>query len=175
MFANAPKARLISEAASCPKDASFARQGKHNWKQQVLRLAVLLCYLTEKAFSDFCGGSWTLASPQKCGSAAYQRWNRACGAVKSKAYAIGEIVRCAHGEIKSVILRSRISSRSGFTHRRWISPVRKDGFNWKQQVLRLAVFMARPAGFEPATYRFVAGHSIRWATGAFTIQSALLF
>ena len=47
------------EAASCPKDASFARQGKHNWKQQVLRLAVFLCYPTEKDLLDFCGGSWT--------------------------------------------------------------------------------------------------------------------
>ena len=28
-------------------------------------------------------------------------------------------------------------------------------------------FMARHAGFEPATYRFVAGHSIHWASGAF--------
>ena len=29
-------------------------------------------------------------------------------------------------------------------------------------------FLARPGGFEPTTYRFVAGHSIHWATGAFT-------
>ena len=27
-------------------------------------------------------------------------------------------------------------------------------------------FLARPGGFEPPTYRFVAGHSIRWAKGA---------
>ena len=27
--------------------------------------------------------------------------------------------------------------------------------------------MARPGGFEPSTYRFVAGHSIHWAKGAF--------
>ena len=30
-------------------------------------------------------------------------------------------------------------------------------------------FMARPRGFEPLTYRFVAGHSIRGAKGAFFI------
>ena len=28
------------------------------------------------------------------------------------------------------------------------------------------LFLARPRGFEPLTYRFVAGHSIRWAKGA---------
>ena len=27
-------------------------------------------------------------------------------------------------------------------------------------------FLARPGGFEPSTYRFVAGHSIHWAKGA---------
>ena len=31
----------------------------------------------------------------------------------------------------------------------------------------VGVPLARPAGFEPATYRFVAGHSIHWATGAY--------
>ena len=31
----------------------------------------------------------------------------------------------------------------------------------KQHLKQGAVFLARPAGFEPATYRFVAGHSIR--------------
>ena len=49
-------------------------------------------------------------------------------AVKS-AYA-DEIFGCASDEIKSVplFLRSRISSRSDFIHRRWIYSVRKDGF-----------------------------------------------
>ena len=33
---------------------------------------------------------------------------------------------------------------------------------------KVAFLLAHPAGFEPATYRFVAGHSIRWAMGAST-------
>ncbi len=31
----------------------------------------------------------------------------------------------------------------------------------EKSTLPRAFFLARPAGFEPATYRFVAGHSIR--------------
>ena len=38
----------------------------------------------------------------------------------------------------------------------------------KSALLRERIFvLARPAGFEPATYRFVAGHSIHWAKGAY--------
>ena len=31
------------------------------------------------------------------------------------------------------------------------------------------LFLARPRGFEPLAYRFVAGHSIRWAKGALKV------
>ena len=37
---------------------------------------------------------------------------------------------------------------------------RKANITEKSQVERLGFFLARLAGFEPATYRFVAGHSI---------------
>ena len=34
--------------------------------------------------------------------------------------------------------------------------------------------VARLGGFEPSTYRFVAGHSIHWATGAFFVYFGIL-
>ena len=40
--------------------------------------------------------------------------------------------------------RSRISSRSDFTHHRWIYPARKDGFNWKTDKSKLVGFSGLP-------------------------------
>ena len=37
----------------------------------------------------------------------------------------------------------------------------------KKQAELACFFTSRHAGFEPATYRFVAGHSIHWASSAF--------
>ena len=36
-------------------------------------------------------------------------------------------------------------------------------------------FLARRAGFEPATYRFVAGHSIHWASSALVFRTLLYY
>ena len=42
----------------------------------------------------------------------------------------------------------------------------------KKSYLTVTLFMARHAGFEPATYRFVAGHSIHWASSAYALLNA---
>ena len=38
---------------------------------------------------------------------------------------------------------------------------KRDSRTWE------SLLLARPGGFEPSTYRFVAGHSIHWAKGAY--------
>ena len=64
---------------------------------------------------------------------------------------------CFADEIKSVLnfRRSRISSQSDFIRRRWIYPVRKDGFNRKETpFVRRAKgvsFLEQGTGIEPAS------------------------
>ena len=48
---------------------------------------------------------------------------------------------------------------------------------WKRHSLllwKLCLLLARLAGFEPATYRFVAGHSIHWATSAWSRSTCFI-
>ena len=54
--------------------------------------------------------------------------------------------------------RAGIQSEEPYTSRRQTLPVPD---KTKKPRNKYEAFMARPKGFEPSTYRFVAGHSIR--------------
>ena len=78
---------------------------------------------------------------------------------------------CFADEIKSVHTRqSRISSGTDFIHRRWIYPVRMDGFSWKNHFLRSGFFMELLARFELATSSLPRMRSTGWAIAAYGVK-----